>query len=188
MSLHPGAQYVLVKSVRLVGMMLLVFARQDLQPHISLVSSATLGTGREGKIVGLTGNKGAVGVSLRCHQTELCIVNSHLAPHKLETDKRNEDFHHICHRLEFGQEEGSKDSDLRRIEDHTMGFWLGDLNYRLNDLGTEEVKRLLTDNRLAQLVAHHDQLSQERHHQAVFVGWNEGTIRSEWSSLIGPDQ
>ena len=157
--------------------MLLVFASQDLQPHISLVSSATVGTGREGKIVGLTGNKGAVGVSLRCHQDDLCIVNSHLAPHKLDIDKRNEDFHHICNRLEFGQEEDSKDSDLRRIEDHRMRFWLGDLNYRLNDLRTEEVKRLVTYNNLDQLLDHHDQLVQERHHQAVFVGWSEGRIR-----------
>ena len=79
-------------------MMLLVYARRDLLPHISLVSSAQVGTGREGKIVGLTGNKGAVGVSLRCHQTDLCFVNSHLATHKEETDKRNEDFHGICNR------------------------------------------------------------------------------------------
>ena len=137
-------------------MMLLVFASQELHPNISLVSSATVGTGREGKLFGLTGNKGAVGVSQRCHQTELCIVNSHLAPHKLETEKRNEDFHHICDRLEFGREEDSKDSELRRIQDHSMGFWLGDLNYRLNDLRTEEVKLLVADNRLVQLVVHHD--------------------------------
>ena len=65
MSLHPGAQYGLVRSVRLVGMMLLVYARRDLLPHISLARTASVGTGREGKIVGLTGNKGAVAVSLR---------------------------------------------------------------------------------------------------------------------------
>ena len=116
MSLHPGAQYGLVSSVRLVGMMLLVYARRDLQPHISLARSATVGTGREGKMVGLRGNKGAVGVSLRLHQTSLCLVNSHLAAHQLDTEKRNEDFHHICSRLEFGLEDQSKDSDLRRIE------------------------------------------------------------------------
>ena len=64
-SLHRGAQYEEVKSVRLVGMMLLVYARRDLLPHISQVRSGQVGTGREGKIVGLTGNKGAVAVSLR---------------------------------------------------------------------------------------------------------------------------
>ena len=51
--------------MRLVGMMLLVYARRDLLPHISLARAASVGSGREGKIVGLTGNKGAVGVSLR---------------------------------------------------------------------------------------------------------------------------
>ena len=58
------------------------------------------------------------GLVSRLHQTTLCIVNSHLAAHKLEIEKRNEDFHHICHRLEFGQGEGeeAKDSDPRRIE------------------------------------------------------------------------
>ena len=130
----------------------------------------------------------------RLHQTTLCIVNSHLAAHKLEIEKRNEDFHHISHRLEFGQGEGeeAKDSDPRRIEvivvstytelctaaqDHRMRFWLGDLNYRLNDLRTEEVKKLLADNKLARLVQDHDQLVQERLSGAVFVGWSEGNIR-----------
>ena len=58
-----------------------------------------------------------------------------------------------------------------------MGFWLGDLNYRLNDLKTDEVKKLVAEGQLAKLLEHHDQLGQERLHQAVFVGWREGPIR-----------
>ena len=69
-------------------------------------------------------------------------------------------------------------------QDHTLAFWLGDLNYRLNDLRTEEVKKLLAEDKLAQLVEQHDQLGQERLHRAVFVGWSEGTVRRDSQALL----
>ena len=49
-NLHPGAKYVLVKSVRLVGMMLLLYTRQELQHHLTNISVDTVGTGIMGKL------------------------------------------------------------------------------------------------------------------------------------------
>ena len=49
-NLHPGAKYVLVKSVRLVGMMLLVFSREELCNQMYNVKAGSVGTGREGEI------------------------------------------------------------------------------------------------------------------------------------------
>ena len=57
-----------------------------------------------------------------------------------------------------------------------MTFWLGDLNYRLNDLEVSEVKEQLEEGNLA-LLLESDQFSQQRHQRKAFVGYSEGPIK-----------
>jgi len=175
-SLHKKAKYVLVKHIRLVGMMLLVYTKVEHQDFVHNVSVDTVGTGIMGKL----GNKGGVGIRLRFHATDLCFVNSHLAAHTEEFERRNQDYNDICSRMTFNQYERSDSESLpmfgsKRIKDHDSVFWLGDLNYRLNDLECNEVKDLLTEDNLAAL-QENDQLQLQKHQRKVFMGYQEGAI------------
>jgi len=175
-SLHKGAEYLLVRHIRLVGMLLLIYTRREHFNHVTNVAVDTVGTGIMGKL----GNKGGVGVRLRFHATDLCFVNSHLAAHVEEFERRNQDYNDICGRMIFTQYERPGVDSLpmlggRRIKDHNCVFWLGDLNYRLNDLDCVEVKELLSENNIS-VLQEADQFVQQKEQRKVFVGYSEGDI------------
>ncbi|XP_059488840.1 type II inositol 1,4,5-trisphosphate 5-phosphatase isoform X3 [Neocloeon triangulifer] len=165
-ALHPGAKYRKVQLVRLVGMMLIVFVKESLVPHIKLVAAETVGTG----IAGRMGNKGGVAMRFELHNTSLCFVNSHLAAHVEEFERRNQDYHDICQRLTFGQLLPRKS-----IKDHDQVYWLGDLNYRITEMDPQLAKHLIASERYLP-VFEMDQLKLQHEKKNVFVGYQEGEI------------
>ena len=50
-ALHPGVHYVKVRLIRLVGMMLIVFAKKEIEQAIDGLAAETVGTGLLGKMV-----------------------------------------------------------------------------------------------------------------------------------------
>lgn len=110
--LHPGAVYEELVAVRLVGMMLVVAVRRELRKNIIKVNTQTVGTGA----LNFMGNKGAVGVSFVLNEARMCFVNSHLAAHTHEVQRRNENFAEIVRRMQFAY-------DIQRIaiEEHEYG-------------------------------------------------------------------
>ncbi|XP_050457217.1 type II inositol 1,4,5-trisphosphate 5-phosphatase isoform X1 [Cataglyphis hispanica] len=165
-SLHPGGVYTQVALVRLVGIMLLVYALETHIPFIENVSTDTVGTGIMGKL----GNKGGVAVSCCIHNTSVCFVNAHLAAHCEEFERRNQDYADICARLSF-----AKYVPPKSFKDHDQIYWLGDLNYRITDMDAVVAKQYISEGNY-DLVLALDQLGQQRKAGRVFQGFQEAEI------------
>jgi hypothetical protein len=158
--------YAKIVSRQLVGMLIVVYAREGWSGKISRHDTDAQGTG----IMGVMGNKGGVAVSFTLLDTEFCFVNSHLAAHDDNVTRRNQDHKDVCAGINFERSRGK----VRFIIDHDYIFWLGDLNYRLNTHDTE-VKAMVATNNVEGLLKY-DQLKQQQRIGAAFENFHEPAI------------
>ena len=141
---HLPKGYEKVAEQQLLGMLILVFASADVAASITSVSATSVGTG----LMGYMGNKGATSVRLVLGETtKFLFVNCHLSAgaDKAALARRNWDTSQIIARTKFS---ALKDEDLTEnlgdgIGDEDFAFWFGDLNYRLDDIPGDDVRRLL---------------------------------------------
>ena len=141
-ALPPG--YEKIANQQLLGLLILVFASPKVVPMISSVSCTSVGTG----LMGYLGNKGAVAVRIvLAENTRLCFVNCHLAAgaDQAALNRRIWDTSQIVAKTRFGAAliDGEQLSGEEKIGDEDFAFWFGDLNYRLDDIPGEDVRRLL---------------------------------------------
>ena len=137
--------YRLIAEQQLIGLLLLIYASPAVAPTVSSVSTTSVGTG----LMGYMGNKGAVTARIVLGETtRMVFINCHLAAgiEKGSVERRNWDASQIASRTRFTPIDhggGVIDELGEGIGDEDFAFWFGDLNYRLDDLPGDDVRRLL---------------------------------------------
>ncbi|XP_044762445.1 phosphatidylinositol 4,5-bisphosphate 5-phosphatase A-like [Coccinella septempunctata] len=142
--------YVKLKSVRLQGLIMSVFALRKHLLNIREIESEYTRTG----LSGMWGNKGAVSVRLSIYGCSMCFVNAHLSAHDEHLKDRVEDYNTIVKDHEFHVQEHTE------IFFHDYVFWMGDLNFRLLEefeRSPEEIERIILKKDLPSLFKY-DQL------------------------------
>ena len=137
--------YQRVAEQQLIGLYLVIYASPAVAPTISSVSTTSVGTG----LMGYMGNKGAVTARIVLGEaTRMVFINCHLSAgaEKGSLDRRNWDAAQIQSRTRFEpiyDGGGVMEEFGEGIGDEDFAFWFGDLNYRLESLPGEDVRRLL---------------------------------------------
>ncbi|CAM1502685.1 Fc.00g074610.m01.CDS01 [Cosmosporella sp. VM-42] len=137
--------YELLTAEQMTGLLLLVYAAPEIAATISNVSTKQVGTG----LLGYFGNKGAVTTRLLLGETtRMVFVNCHLASGAGTTylDRRCWDAGQILSKTQFDPivHAGVEDDDGEKIGDEDFAFWFGDLNFRLDGLPGDDIRRILT--------------------------------------------
>jgi phosphatidylinositol-bisphosphatase len=138
--------YQLVSEQQLIGLWLVIYAAPQIFSQIKNVSTTSVGTG----LMGYMGNKGAVTTRIVLGETtRLVFINSHLAAgaEKTSLERRNWDAAQINSRTRFDpivDSLGASQAQGEGLGDEEFAFWFGDLNYRLEGMPGDDVRRLLT--------------------------------------------
>ncbi|XP_029427094.1 phosphatidylinositol 4,5-bisphosphate 5-phosphatase A isoform X2 [Rhinatrema bivittatum] len=158
--------YVLVTTVRMQGVLLLVFAKYYHLPFLRHVQTDCTRTG----LGGYWGNKGGVSVRLALFGHMVCFLNCHLPAHMENSDQRMDNFESI---LQLQQFEGPL---ANGVLDHDVVFWFGDLNFRIEDFDMHFVKYAIDNNKLS-LLWEKDQLNMAKNIEPVLSGFLEGALK-----------
>ncbi|XP_036380523.1 inositol polyphosphate 5-phosphatase K-like isoform X1 [Megalops cyprinoides] len=157
--------YVKVSSIRMQGLLLLIFSRQAHLPFIRDIKTTYTRTG----LFGYWGNKGGVSVRLSFYGHMLCFLNCHLAAHMNYALQRVDEFEYIL---------DSQDFDIHstpHVLDHKLVFWLGDLNFRIADHGMHFLRSAINSSRF-NLLWDRDQLTMMKKKEPFLQEFEEGPL------------
>ena len=173
-----GPDYVMRKVVHLVGLLSLLFVRKVFERIVSNVDSAHASCG----VFGILGNKGATAIRLSMYDTQVVVVNAHLAANVDQLSRRSWDIGELRRKIRFAMDDSVLSSHDAVI------LWMGDLNYRLST-SRDDCLALLACGKLEPLLAT-DQLRQEMEGSRVFEGFLEGMIgfRPSYKFDIGSNE
>ncbi|XP_057255476.1 inositol polyphosphate 5-phosphatase K isoform X6 [Pezoporus wallicus] len=128
--------YIKLSSVRMQGLLLLIFVKHVHLPFIRDLHTQFTRTG----LYGYWGNKGGVTIRMSLYGHTVCFMNCHLPAHMENTEQRLDDFEKI---LEM-QFEGE---NIPSALEHDVLFWFGDLNFRIADYGMHFVRESINNKR-----------------------------------------
>ncbi|KAI0159891.1 DNase I-like protein [Hypoxylon sp. FL1284] len=139
--------YTLVASEQLVGLLLLIYASPEVAETISNESTMSVGTGIYG-LLGYWGNKGGITSRIVLGETtRLAFTNCHLASghDQASLDRRCWDYNRIKAQSKFApiNTGGVSEDEGDKLGDEDFAFWFGDLNFRVDGLPGEDIRRIL---------------------------------------------
>ncbi|ELP86470.1 type II inositol-1,4,5-trisphosphate 5-phosphatase precursor, putative [Entamoeba invadens IP1] len=122
-------KFVQLTVLQLGGVVLMGFCRESIRDRIKYEASGYEAVGMMGMA-----NKGGIAYSFKMLNKTICVVGSHLAAHQMEIPKRNQNFQDIFNNIELVPFiETERENTMKRIVDHDIIFWMGDLNYRIDE-------------------------------------------------------
>ncbi|XP_030633466.1 inositol polyphosphate 5-phosphatase Ka [Chanos chanos] len=157
--------YVKVSSIRMQGLLLLLFSRLEHIPFIRDIQATYTRTG----IYGFWGNKGGVSIRFSFYGHMLCLLNCHLAAHMKYATERVDEFEYILDSQTF------ESKNAPNILDHKMVFWFGDLNFRIEDHGMHFVRSCIEKQEFS-LLWSKDQLTMMKKKEPVLQQFEEGPL------------
>lgn len=183
--------YVTIGARQMIGVFLIVLVKKKHCPFVQNVALVEAGTG----FMRTGGNKGGVSCRFVLYDKTVCCVSSHLAAHDYNLERRNQDFHDVIRKSVFEidfpekspfsyrdpvingdvaeQDAGDyAEPTLINLLEHDVVLWIGDLNYRIDELPVERVCGLIDDANWAEL-AKFDQLINVMEGGEAFQGFEE---------------
>uniref|UniRef100_A0A914X8R2 Inositol polyphosphate-related phosphatase domain-containing protein n=1 Tax=Plectus sambesii TaxID=2011161 RepID=A0A914X8R2_9BILA len=157
---------------------MLVFAKSHVMPSILKMESRFV----RNMFWGIAGHKGAIGAKITFKDgSYLLLITCHLAPNFEALNRRIKEFHWTQDGMKFleSQESGTG-----------YTFWLGDMNFRAENLAADEFDAILktsTPEQIHDLVENHDQLRIAHNSGKAFSEYEEATItfKPTYRVLIG---
>ncbi|XP_029699681.1 inositol polyphosphate 5-phosphatase K-like isoform X5 [Takifugu rubripes] len=163
-SLAPR-QYIKVASIRMQGLLLLVFSKLKHVPFIRDIRATYTRTG----IFRYWGNKGGLSVRMSFYGHTLCFLNCHLAAHMQYALERVDEFEYIMDTQTFDCKKTPK------VIDHRLVFWFGDLNFRIQDHGIHFVRSCISSQNY-NLLWSKDQLNVMKDKEELLQQFEEGPL------------
>lgn len=189
-TLDEGSTFERIGSRQLAGMVIAVWAKTNIRFHVGDVDVAAVPCGF-GRAIG---NKGAVGLRIRVYDRIMCFVNCHFAAHLDAVNRRNADFDHVYRTMSFGRPtnllnataagtlssipifRGTNSAEgMPELSEADMIIFLGDFNYRLDDISYDEARDFVSQ-RCFDWLREKDQLRAEMEAGNAFQGMREAII------------
>ncbi|CAI0421187.1 unnamed protein product [Linum tenue] len=195
--LDEGSTFERVGNRQLAGLLISVWVRSNLKPHVGDVDAAAVPCGF-GRAIG---NKGAVGLRIRVFDRIMCFVNCHFAAHLEAVGRRNADFNHVYRTMSFGRPSNlfnttaavgtssaaqmlrganvvnaNSSEPIPELSEADMVVFLGDFNYRLDGISYDEARDFISQ-RSFDWLKERDQLRAEMEAGNIFQGMREAVIR-----------
>ncbi|KAJ1404018.1 WD40/YVTN repeat-like-containing domain superfamily [Sesbania bispinosa] len=189
-TLDEGSTFERIGSRQLAGLVIAVWVKTNIRFHVGDVDVAAVPCGF-GRAIG---NKGAVGLRIRVYDRIMCFVNCHFAAHLDAVGRRNADFDHVYRTMSFGRPtnalnatpagtsssvpifRGTNSAEgMPELSEADMIVFLGDFNYRLDDISYDEARDFVSQ-RCFDWLRERDQLRAEMEAGNVFQGMREAII------------